>query len=203
MRTLIDTVKRRKHNSLFLPVEWVVHPFSTCGLFANLDVAFQVLEKVRWRNISYSLPCFSERLPHLVLCRTERQAQSCRSQALRIVTARHFVNRGSNSGVSSIRFPETPARLLAIEGELHVWCFVIKLRHLPIERVDEEANFAATSNINETRFHKDTNGNQLLPAASKEHKLRSDIFFDIFEDTDSNHNQSRQCFGHWLIHSPW
>lgn len=29
------------------------------------------------------------------------------------------------------------------------------LRHLPIERVDEEANFAAASNINETRFHKD------------------------------------------------
>ena len=28
------------------------------------------------------------------------------------------------------------------------------LRHLPIERVDEEANFIATSNINETRFHK-------------------------------------------------
>jgi len=26
---------------------------------------------------------------------------------------------------------------------------------LPIERIDEEANFAATSNINETRFHKD------------------------------------------------
>ena len=28
------------------------------------------------------------------------------------------------------------------------------VRHLPIERVDEEANFIATSNINETRFHK-------------------------------------------------
>eukprot|EP00913_Durusdinium_trenchii_P031284 g29291.t1 len=31
----------------------------------------------------------------------------------------------------------------------------LKPQHLPIERVDEEANFAAASNINETRFHKD------------------------------------------------
>mmetsp|Transcript_44837 Transcript_44837/g.83724 ORF Transcript_44837/g.83724 Transcript_44837/m.83724 type:complete len:250 (+) Transcript_44837:105-854(+) len=30
----------------------------------------------------------------------------------------------------------------------------LKPQHLPIERVDEEANFIATSNINETRFHK-------------------------------------------------
>lgn len=30
----------------------------------------------------------------------------------------------------------------------------LKPSHLPIERVDEEANFAATSNLNETRFHK-------------------------------------------------
>lgn len=30
----------------------------------------------------------------------------------------------------------------------------LKPQHLPIERIDEEANFAATSNINETRFHK-------------------------------------------------
>jgi len=30
----------------------------------------------------------------------------------------------------------------------------LKPQHLPVERVDEEANFAATSNMNETRFHK-------------------------------------------------
>ncbi|CAE7239444.1 ADK2 [Symbiodinium sp. CCMP2592] len=30
----------------------------------------------------------------------------------------------------------------------------LKPQHLPIERVDEQANFIATSNINETRFHK-------------------------------------------------
>ena len=28
------------------------------------------------------------------------------------------------------------------------------MRHLPVERVDLESNFIATSNINETRFHK-------------------------------------------------
>ena len=36
-------------------------------------------------------------------------------------------------------------------GDLSVYFFP---RHLPIERIDEEANFAASSNINETRFHK-------------------------------------------------
>lgn len=36
----------------------------------------------------------------------------------------------------------------------YIRCDFLKPQHLPIHRVDHEANYMATSNINETRFHK-------------------------------------------------
>lgn len=56
----------------------------------------------------------------------------------------------------NVRQQKSAKKIIACDAATPEYCRndFLKPKHLPIESVDEEANFVASSNINETRFHK-------------------------------------------------
>eukprot|EP00405_Crypthecodinium_cohnii_P024023 CAMPEP_0206493776 /NCGR_PEP_ID=MMETSP0324_2-20121206/47238_1 /ASSEMBLY_ACC=CAM_ASM_000836 /TAXON_ID=2866 /ORGANISM="Crypthecodinium cohnii, Strain Seligo" /LENGTH=254 /DNA_ID=CAMNT_0053977113 /DNA_START=212 /DNA_END=973 /DNA_ORIENTATION=- len=58
----------------------------------------------------------------------------------------------------------------------------LKPQHLPLDRIDHEANYSASSNINETRFHKGFHRKHRADIQSEAPRLEAEFYRDMARD---------------------